>query len=138
MPVSLTPPSNAPTLLDYPAMSDMIWLNGVECRCKVGVPSSERSRRQKILVDAGLEVDIRPAAARDDFRRAADYWAVEKLIRAEAETGERALVETLAEKLAAAILRSQPLVSAVTVRVRKTPAVMPKTREVVVEIRRTR
>ena len=119
-------------------MPDMIWLYGVECRSKIGVPPAERSRRQKVLVDAGLEVDARPAASRDDFRRAVDYWAVEKLIRASAEAGERCLLETLAERLAADILRAQPLVAAATVRVHKTPAVMPKTREVVVEIRRTR
>jgi dihydroneopterin aldolase len=119
-------------------MADTIWLLGVECRSKIGVPAAERARRQKVLVDAGLETDVRPAAARDDFRLAVDYWAVEKLLRAEAEAGERALIETLAERLAAAVLRSQAAVAAVTIRVRKTPAVMPKIREVVVEIRRTR
>lgn len=119
-------------------MADMIWLNGVECRSKIGVPATERAKAQRLLIDAGLEIDARPAAARDDFRLAVDYWSVEKLIRAEARAGERALIETLAEKLAAAILRAQPLVSAATVRVRKTPAVMPKTKEVSVEIRRAR
>ncbi|MBI2385716.1 MAG: dihydroneopterin aldolase [Elusimicrobia bacterium] len=119
-------------------MSDMIWLNGVECRSKIGVPAAERARRQKLLVDAGLEVDARPAAARDDFRLTVDYWAVEKLIRAEAESRECALIETMAERLAAAVLKANASASAVTIRVRKTPAVMPKTREVVVEIRRTR
>lgn len=119
-------------------MADMIWLNGIECRSKVGVPSAERARRQSLLVDAGLEVDIRPAARRDDFRRAVDYAAVETLIRASAEAGARALMETLAERLAAAILKAHPLVAAATIRVRKTPAAMPKTREVVVEIRRAR
>ena len=89
-------------------------------------------------MDVGLEVDVARAAARDDFREAADYQAVEKAVRAEAETGERALLETLAEKVAAAVLRAQPRVGAVTVRARKTPAVMPKTGEVVVEIRRER
>lgn len=118
-------------------MADTIWLLGVECRAKVGVPAAERARRQKILVDVGLETDVRPAAARDDFRLAPDYWALEKLVRAQAEAGERALIETLAEKLAAEVL-SKTGAPAVTIRVRKTPAVMPKTREVVVEIRRTR
>ncbi|MDX6769312.1 MAG: dihydroneopterin aldolase [Elusimicrobiota bacterium] len=117
---------------------DRIWLNGVECRSRVGVPAAERSRRQKVLVDVGLEVDAEAAAAGDDFRRAVDYWAVEKLVRAEAEAGERALVETLACRLARRVLESQPAAAAVTVRVHKTPAVMPKTREVVVEVRRER
>ncbi len=116
----------------------MIWLNGVECRSKIGVPSAERARRQKLLVDAGLELDARPSAARDDFRLTVDYWAVEKLLRAEAESKECALIETLAERLAAAVLRTQPRVAAATIRVHKTPAVMPRTREVVIEIRRTR
>jgi dihydroneopterin aldolase len=118
-------------------MADMIWLYGVECRVKVGVPAAERSRRQTILVDVGIEADVREAAARDDFRLAVDYWEVEKLVRAEAEAGERGLIETLAEKLAAAVL-SKTAASAVTIRVHKTPAVMPKTREVVIEIRRTK
>ena len=118
--------------------ADRVWLKGVECRCRVGVPAAERARRQKILVDVCLEVDAARAAARDDFRAAADYQAVETVVRAEAEGRECALIETLAERLAAAVLRSQPLAAAVSVSVRKTPAVMPKTREVVVEIRRTR
>lgn len=118
--------------------SDQVWLMGVDCRCRVGVPAAERARRQKILLDIGLEVDAARASARDDFRQAADYSAVEKAARAAAESGERALVETLAEAVAAAALRAAPLAAAVTVRAHKTPAVMPKTREVVVEIRRTR
>lgn len=117
---------------------DMVWLLGVECRCRLGVPAAERRRAQKVLVDVGLEVDAARAAARDDFREASDYQAVEKAVRAEAESGERALLETLAERIAAAVLRAQPRVGAVTVKARKTPAVMPRTREVVVEIRRER
>jgi dihydroneopterin aldolase len=118
--------------------SDRVWLLDVACRCRVGVPAAERSRRQKILLDLGLEVDAARAAARDDFREAADYQAVEKAARDEAEGGERALLETLAERVAGAVLRSQPRVAAVTVRARKFPAVMPRTREVAVEIRRGR
>ena len=118
--------------------ADCVWLLGVACRCRVGVPAGERGRRQKVLLDLGLEVDVARAAARDDFREAADYQAVEKTARAEAESGSRSLLETLAERVAAAVLRAQPRVSAVTVRARKRPVVMPKTREVAVEIRRKR
>lgn len=117
---------------------DEVWLVGIECRCRVGVPKAERARRQKIRIDVGLEVDAKAAAERDDFRLAADYWAVEKAVRAQAEAGERALIETLAETSAAAALKAAPAARAATVRVRKTPAVMPKTREVYVEIRRER
>jgi dihydroneopterin aldolase len=118
--------------------ADLVWLMGVECRCRVGVPAAERRRAQKVVLDVGLEVDAARAAARDDFREAADYWAVEKAVRAETEAGERSLLETVAEKAAAAALRAAPRAAAVTVRAHKRPAVMPRTREVVVEIRRTR
>lgn len=117
---------------------DLIWLNGVECRCRVGVPAAERRKPQKVLVDVGLELDLEPAARGDDMRLSVDYWAVEKLVRATAEAGERALVETLASRLARELLRTQALACAVTVRVRKKPAVMPRTREVAVELRRER
>lgn len=117
---------------------DRVWLLGVACRCRVGVPAAERRKPQKVLVDVGLEVDAAKPAARDDFRLAVDYWAVEKDVRRLVEAGERALVETLAESVAARVLATQPLCRAVTVRVRKTPFVMPKTREVVVELRRER
>ncbi len=111
---------------------------GVSCRCKVGVPPAERRRRQPILIDAALEVDAAAAAERDDFRKAVDYQAVETAIRETAEGREYALVETMAERVAAAVLRSQPGASAVAVAVHKSPAAMPRTREVVVEIRRNR
>ena len=117
---------------------DKIWLYGIDCRCRVGVPEVERAKPQKILIDVGLELDISRAAARDDFRLTADYWAIEKAVRAEAETGERRLVETLAERVAKVVLAKDRKVAAVTVIVRKKPAVMPRTREVAVEIHRRR
>lgn len=117
---------------------DKIWLQGIECRSRVGVPCAERRRPQKILIDVGMELDASWAGARDDFRQTADYWGVEKAVRESAESGERQLVETLAEQVAALILKREKNISAVTVLVHKKPAVMTRTREVVVEIRRAR
>jgi dihydroneopterin aldolase len=102
------------------------------------VPDAERRKPQKILIDVGLELDVSKAAARDDFRLTADYWAVEKAVRACAETGERRLVETLAQKLAELLLAEDKKLAAVTIIVHKKPAVMPKTREVTVEVTRRR
>lgn len=114
---------------------DKITLLGVECRVKLGVPAAERARRQKVLIDVVIEADCAAAAAQDDFRKAVDYWAVERLVRETAERGERRLAEKLAEDVAAAVLTKA---GAVTVRVRKKPFVMPKTAEVVVEVSRRR
>jgi dihydroneopterin aldolase len=118
--------------------SDEVRLIGVECRAKVGVPASERARKQWIEVDVILEAATAKAAASDDFRLAADYWAVEKSVRAAVESGERALLETLAEQAAAAALKAAPSAKAVRIVARKKPAVMPKTRCVEVSIRRER
>lgn len=120
------------------ASSDEVWLRGVECRAKIGVPAEERRRRQWIELDVCLEVDAARPARQDDFRLAADYWAVEKAVRAAVEAGERRLLETLAEQAAAAALRAAPPARAVTVVARKKPAVMPRTRVVEVRIRRQR
>ena len=119
-------------------MSDRVCLSGIECRCRVGVPAAERRKAQKVLIDVALELDVAPAARADDFRLTADYWAVEKAVRAAVESGERQLLETLAEQAAAAALRAAPRAGAVEVVARKRPAVMPRTREVSVTIRRAR
>ncbi len=116
---------------------DSIRLHGIVCRVKVGVPAAERRKRQCILIDIGLEVDISGPAAKDDFRLAVDYQRVAASVRARAEKGERRLVETLAEQVAAAALKSERGVKAVSVRVEKRPRVMPGIR-VVVEIFRKR
>jgi FolB domain-containing protein len=117
---------------------DRIWLYGIECRCRIGVPVAERRKPQELLIDVGLHIDTAPAAARDDFRLTADYWAVEKAVRQTAETGERRLVEALAEQIAKIVLAMDKKSAAVTVIVHKKAAVMPRTCEVTVEITRRR
>lgn len=114
--------------------SDRIILSGIECRVHLGVPDSERKRRQKVLIDVELEADAAKAARTDDPSKAVDYWAVEKAVRAAAESTPRRLLETLAEHAAAAVLSADSRIRAVRVRARKYPAVMPRTREVAVEI----
>jgi len=117
---------------------DRIWLYGIECRARLGVPAQERRRPQRILIDVGLELELAPAAAQDDFRLTVDYAGVERTVRELAQSRERKLVEALAEEVAALLLGREKRLSAVTVAVRKKPAAMPETREVVVEVRRQR
>ena len=117
---------------------DKIWLYGIKCRARLGVPPEERRKPQEILVDVGLELDTAPAAAKDDFQQTVDYWGVEKAVREAVQTGERRLVETLAEQLAELILNREKRLAAVQVIVHKKPSVMPKTREVIVHIVRSR
>ncbi|MHB2025639.1 MAG: dihydroneopterin aldolase [Elusimicrobiota bacterium] len=120
------------------AQEDKIWLLGVECRTRIGVPIEERRRPQIVRVDAGLESRIDSASRKDDISLAVDYQKAERAIRELAAKRPRRLVETLADDISSALLDLDRRIRAVVVRVHKRPAAMPKTGEVVVEIRRAR
>ena len=117
---------------------DMIWLIGVECRVRLGVPDWERKKAQKIWLDIGLEVPLAEAGRSDDVRDTVDYWAIEKEARKIAESGEYRLAERLAWRVAEGVLRCDRRLRAVQITAHKRPKVMPKTREVLVTLSRRR
>ena len=117
---------------------DRIHLLGIAARCRVGVPADERKKPQRVIIDATLELDLRRAGKTDALNAVPDYHALENRLRAAAQTGERKLLENLAERLASEALGFDRRIRAVIVRVEKKPAVMPKTRAVAVEITRRR
>lgn len=81
----------------------------------------ERRDGQPFIVDATLFTDIRAAAAADDLSSTVDYGAVAELIAAMITGEAYDLIETLTERIAAAILEGLP-VSAVEVTVHKPEA----------------
>lgn len=115
-------------------MTDFLHLKGVQARCRVGVPDWERRKRQRVVFDVSLAVDLAPAGRSDDLRRSVDYWGLEKRLRGAVEGREFRLLESLAETLAREALAFDRRVREVRVAASKTPAVMPRTRAVVVEI----
>lgn len=117
---------------------DWIWLYGIECRVHLGVPSQERRRAQKVLVDVGVQAELSAAAAKDDLRLSVDYRGIEEAVRAAAEAGERRLLEALAGELARLVLSRDRRIRAARLILHKKPSVMPRTREVVVDILRRR
>ncbi len=98
---------------------DRIRLQGLRIVAVHGVLDEERARAQPFEVDVDLHLDLAPAGASDDLSDTVDYGAVvtevERIVTGESHL----LLERLAEGIAAALLRSQPLVDAVTVEVRK-------------------
>ena len=103
-----------------------VLARGIRCRCRVGVTAGERATPQELLVD--VEVALVPAAfgAPDDLDRTVDYALIAELARAVAAGGEYRLVETLAERIAAAVADSisgcesrRPLIETLRVRVSK-------------------
>lgn len=85
-------------------MLDRISITGLRARGFHGVLPEERVDGQDFVVDALLWLDAAPAAAGDDLTRTADYGVIASRL-AEIVTGPPvALIETLAERLAAACL----------------------------------
>jgi 2-amino-4-hydroxy-6-hydroxymethyldihydropteridine diphosphokinase/dihydroneopterin aldolase len=99
---------------------------------------SERQTGQEFRADVVLYLDTRPAAAGDDLAQTVSYADVASDVH-DILTGEPAdLVETVAERIAAAVL-ARPQVEAVDVRVHKPHAPIPVPfSDVEVAIRRDR
>ncbi len=119
-------------------MPDKIILRGCQFHGKHGVSPEERAVGGRVIVDLELEYDLALAGASDDLQHTINYSAVFKIVRAQVEDQNFNLLESLAHKIAEAVLAAFPT-TAVTVYVRKQP---PPIKGIVksagVEIRRSR
>jgi dihydroneopterin aldolase len=117
---------------------DRISLLGLRAFGRHGVLDHERVYGQEFVIDAVLLLDTRRAAAADDLTLTADYGALADRL-ADIVTGPPvALIETLAERLAAACL-AEPAVQEAEITVHKPHApVAQLVADVSVTIRRSR
>lgn len=118
-------------------MGDIVFVQGLEVYCVIGLQPWERQVMQKVRIDLALETDCRPAADADDASQALDYKAVSKSVQHLVEGSNFQLVETLAERIAATILADFPRAASVRVRLAK-PAAVRFAESVGVEIERRR
>jgi dihydroneopterin aldolase/2-amino-4-hydroxy-6-hydroxymethyldihydropteridine diphosphokinase len=117
---------------------DKITLTGLRVRGRHGVFAHEREDGQEFVVDAVLWLDTRPAAATDELSRTADYGAVADQLAAIVAGEPVALIETLAQRLAAECL-TVPAVRAAEITVHKPAApVAQRVADISVTIRRSR
>jgi len=110
-----------------------IVIKGLSVECCVGVPDEERSRPQRLLIDATLTPRIAFADLQDDIVHTADYDLAARRISAVARARPRRLIETLAVELADMLLAEFPLTRA-EVEIRK--FILPETEHVAVRCRR--
>ncbi|MFY1674740.1 dihydroneopterin aldolase [Plantactinospora sp. WMMB334] len=104
--------------------TDRIVLTGLRARGRHGVHPDERVRGQEFVLDVVLELDLRPAGSSDDVADTVHYGELADRLVA-IVTGEPVnLIETLAERLAAACL-ADPRVLVTTVTVHKPQAPIP-------------
>jgi len=105
-------------------VTDRILLANVVASGRHGVEPRERAEPQRFSIDVELGLDLRPAGTADALELTVDYAAVDRAVRRIVETTSFALIEALAERIAATLLAEQPLAEAVTVRVRKPDVVL--------------
>jgi dihydroneopterin aldolase len=118
---------------------DRISVTGVRAFGRHGVLDHERRDGQEFVVDAVLWLDTRAAAAADDLALTVDYGAVATRLSAIVSGEPVALIETLADHLAAACLAADQAVREVEITVHKPQAPLPVPfRDVAVTIRRSR
>ena len=98
---------------------DRILLEGMVFYGNHGVLPAERDLGQRFVVDISLYCDLRPAGLSDDLTKTVDYGEVHRQVRDIVEGEPVDLIETVAERVAAAVLKNHVLVQAIRVRVAK-------------------
>ena len=84
-----------------------------------GTLPAERELGQPFVVDVELRLNLRPAGLSDDLAQTVDYGEVHRRAKEIVEGPPVNLTETVAERIAAAVLEEHPPVEAVRVKVAK-------------------
>lgn len=84
-----------------------------------GTLPAERELGQPFVVDIELRLDLRSAGLSDDLAQTVDYGEVHRRAKKIVEGSPVNLTETVAERVAAAILEDHPSVETVRVKVAK-------------------
>ena len=85
-------------------MEDEIEIRGLKVFSRIGVPEEERAKPQELLIDLRVFPRDGMGGLDDRIERTTDYAAVADEVRELCERGTRALIETLAEEIAALVL----------------------------------
>ena len=98
---------------------DRILLEGMILHGRHGTLPAERELGQPFVVDVALRVDLEAAGLSDDLTRTVDYSEVHRRAKEIVGGPPGNLTETVAERIATAVLEEHPMVEAVRVKVRK-------------------
>lgn len=84
---------------------DIVYIRDLHIDTIIGIYDWEREVKQTVSLDIEMATDIRQAAATDDIQFALNYKAVSKRLIAYIENRNALLVESLAEEVAALVLK---------------------------------
>lgn len=106
-------------------MTDAIEIRGIRALGVHGVLESERLEPQPFEVDLTIEADLSDAASSDDLADTVDYGRAASAAAAVVAGERHQLLETLADRVASAVLAQDRRVEAVTVTLRKSRPPLP-------------
>ena len=104
---------------------DQIKIENLKVFAYHGVYESEREKGQNFFINATLYRDLKDAATEDDVELTTDYAAVCQTIKDEVTLKTYDLIETVAERVAQAILENFTKIEAVDIEVKKPQAPVP-------------
>ncbi|MCD7036671.1 dihydroneopterin aldolase [Metabacillus sp. GX 13764] len=118
---------------------DKIYVTGMEFYGYHGVFEEENKLGQRFKVDLTVEKDLKKAGETDDLAYSINYAELYKLCKEIMEGKPYKLVESLAEKIAGAVLEQFPEAAGTTVKIIKPdPPIPGHYQSVAVEITRRR
>ncbi|WP_339727861.1 dihydroneopterin aldolase [uncultured Gimesia sp.] len=117
-------------------MPDQIHISDLLLRTIIGINEEERNKRQDVLINLTMQVDLRAAGRSDEIRDAVNYRTITKEIIDLIENSQFQLVEKMADEVAKICLQDDR-VQQTTIRIEK-PGALRFARSVGVTIDRTR
>jgi dihydroneopterin aldolase len=115
-------------------MSDLIRVIDLEVYAHIGVPEAERREAQRLLISLEMATEsFSHAAGTDNIAWTINYADVVERVKKITAHRARKLLETLAEEIAADLLKSFPI-RKITLEIKK--FVLPETQYVSVKIER--
>jgi dihydroneopterin aldolase len=85
-------------------MTDYIVIDSLEIQSRVGITAEERATPQRLTVTLVMEPIRQLSGLNDDIENTVDYYEVAQVVKAAAASGERNLIETLAEDICSVVL----------------------------------
>lgn len=113
-------------------MDGKIFIHGLKVSCIIGTLPRERKKKQTVLIDLEFPAPVKKAARSDDLTKALNYQKIARRASKFVAQSRFYLVETLAERLAAVLLKGFP-VKKITLRISK-PGAIRNAKNVGVEI----
>lgn len=117
---------------------DKIIIKKARFKCNIGISREERAKKQNIIIDVELFLNLRKASSTDDIKNSVDYSKIHSLIKSIAEKKEHKLIEALAENIANAVLKNFPAKKAVVKVVKPMALAKKNVKYAAVEIARSR